>query len=69
MYMKTKKRDVHKASLVKKTADICGVSESYVYKILDCDRDNENVMATYMTLMQGENQLLEEVKKLVPFTF
>lgn len=52
---------------VKRTADICGVTVPHVYKVLRGDRNNEEIFTTYMELLERDNKLLEEVKKLVPF--
>ena len=64
---KTIARDPERADLVKKTATICVVSTNLVYKVLNGDRNNEEVFSTYMFLMEGGNALVEEAKKLVPF--
>ncbi|MGN6601203.1 MAG: hypothetical protein ACTHK8_02065 [Ginsengibacter sp.] len=63
-----KKRDAETAWRVQRTADITGITEPSVYRILRGDRKNEEVFTTYMELWERDNQLLEEVKKLVPFT-
>lgn len=70
---KTKLRDPKKAFLVKKTAELHGVSTSLIYKILSGDRENDEIFMTYMDLKEGidsliqENEMLQEVKKLLPF--
>ena len=64
----TKKRDAEMAYRVKRVAEICGVKIPSVYKILRGDRNNEEVFTTYMELRERDNKLLDEVKKLVPFT-
>lgn len=64
---KPNQRDSEVATRVKRTADISGVSKRYVYLVLNGDRNDENVMATYMRLQEGENLLLQAVKELVPF--
>lgn len=64
---KTIVRNPSKANLVKKTAEICNVSQSLVYQVLRMDRQNEEIISTYMFLLQGENALVEAAKKLVPF--
>lgn len=66
-YNKTNKRDPQKADLVKKTASIHHVSERYVNYILNMERENEEILATYMFLLQEGNELVEAAKKLVPF--
>ena len=62
-----KKRDAATAARVKKVADIHKVSTRLVYYVIDGERENEAIMTTYMEFVEGENRLLEEVKKLVPF--
>lgn len=61
-----KERDPEKATRVKRTADLAGVSESTVYKVISGDRVNEEVLSIYMQLEEGENLLVEAVKKAVP---
>ena len=61
------KRDTEHAALVKKTADITGLSLNYVRKVIRMDRENDRVMNVYMTLKEGENELKAAVRKLVPF--
>lgn len=63
---KTTAYDPMKPFLVQKVADMHGVSKSYVYKILSCERENEEIFASYMELLEGTNNLLEAVKKAVP---
>lgn len=64
---KTNKRDAEVAYRVKRTAEITGIKTNAVYKIIRGDRKNETVFTTYMELMERDNALLAEVKKLVPF--
>ena len=64
---KTKTRDAIRAARVIKTAEIVGGTTNYVNKVLACERDSEEVMVVYMSLQEGENKLLESVKKLIPF--
>jgi hypothetical protein len=64
---KTNKRDPQRADLVKKTADIHHVTPRYVYQILAMERESEEILATYMFLLQEGNRLVEEAAKLVPF--
>ena len=63
---KIKDRDTIRAARVKKTAGIIGVSERTVRRVINGDTDNENVMSAFMLITEGENKLLNEVKKLVP---
>lgn len=56
------KRESWQASLVRKTADLTGLSTRQVRRVINGDCDNQLVMSTYMTLWEGENTLLETVK-------
>jgi hypothetical protein len=60
---KVKKRD----TIAVKVADMYGVSPDYVRKIRRGDRDNEDIFATIMDLVEGETRLIQEVKRRVPF--
>jgi predicted transcriptional regulator len=64
---KTVKRDVRRAATVLETAEIVGVSQSEVQKVLRADRNNDRVLEVFMELTERKNALLEEVKKLIPF--
>ncbi|HCN82508.1 MAG TPA: hypothetical protein DIT07_02655 [Sphingobacteriaceae bacterium] len=70
---KTISHDPQKTFIVKKTAELYGVSTSLIYKILSGDRENDEIFMTYMELQEGidaliqENEMLQEVKKLLPF--
>jgi len=61
------KRDTFKAALVKKTAAAAGVSQRMVRYVIDGERTNPQILDFYMRLQDKENELLKEVKKLVPF--
>ena len=54
--LETGKKDIEKASKVKKTARLHGVTTDYVRKILRGDRHNEDIFGTYMTLMEKEKE-------------
>lgn len=60
-------RSAEHAYRVKRTADITGLKTDTVYKIIRGVRENEEVITTYMELLERDNTLLNEVKKLVPF--
>lgn len=60
-------RDTVRAARIKRTAEIVGVSTRYVRMVLDCERENEDVLAVFMELSEQENLMIESVKKLVPF--
>jgi hypothetical protein len=64
---KTKKRDSAKAARVQKVANMAGVSIRQVYRVINGDQDNEDILSAYMELLEGENQLLVAVKELIPF--
>lgn len=59
-------RDTVRAANVKRTAEILGVSERYVRLVLSAERQNEEVLLVFMEMQEGENKLIQEVKKLVP---
>lgn len=59
-------RDTVRAARIKRTAEIVGVSERYVQLVLNAERQNEEVLLVFMELDEGENKLVQEVKKLVP---
>jgi hypothetical protein len=68
---KTKARDPENAIRVKRSAEIAGVSTRTVYRVILCDEKIsketiERVMNIYMQLQEGENLLVEAVKKTVP---
>ena len=65
--LNTNKRDVVRAALIKKTAEIMGVSPRYVRMVLADTRKNDNVLYCFMELEERENLLLQEVKSLIPF--
>jgi len=69
---KSTKRDPETAIRVKRTAEMLGVSPTTVYRVIIGDdriskETAEKVMMVYMELKDGENQLIEAVKQLVPF--
>lgn len=60
-------RNTLKAMLKKQTAEITGVSVRSVRRVLAGEQENELVMATYMELLERYPQMVEEVKRVVPF--
>ncbi len=64
---KPNQRSAEIAYRVKRTAEITGLKSNTVYKIIRGDRENEEVLTTYMELWERDKVLLSEVKKLVPF--
>jgi hypothetical protein len=61
---KTRKRD--EISVL--VASIHGVSPRYVQMVRAGERENEAILTTVMDLLEGKNKLVDEVKKLVPFS-
>ena len=60
-------RDAIRAARVKRTAEITGVSERHVNRVMIGDQENDKVVLVFMELKEGENKLVEAAKKLVPF--
>lgn len=70
--MKQNKSDNQKAFIVKKVADSYGVEPRYVYMVLNGERNNDEILNTYIELYQEttslvENKLLAAANSLVPF--
>lgn len=69
---KKRRRDPEKANIVEKTAEIHGVSKRLVYQVISGDRINEEVLTTYMNLLEAYKEATEHVKlkahinKIVP---
>lgn len=64
---KTNKRDIERAAIIKKTADLHNISRRQVHRILNGENENKAVVETFMFLFEGENQLLQAAQNLVPF--
>jgi hypothetical protein len=62
-------RNPLKAWIVKEVAGIYGVTTSEVYKVIGGERNNDNIVASYMTIHEGATKvaMLEAVTQLVPF--
>ena len=60
--MMLRRRDV--AGLV---AEIHGVTADHVRKVVRGDRENEQILATYMHIIENDNMLLRAAKEVVPF--
>lgn len=58
-------RSADRAAKVKKAAELAGVSPRLGYMVLNGDRRNEAFLTAYMMLSEGENLLLQEVKKVL----
>ena len=52
------------ASLV---AKMHNVTPDYVRKVIRTDRRNEKILNTVLAVLDADNQLLEAVKKFIPF--
>jgi len=63
---KKRKRSAKLAARVQNTAELTGFTKDYVYAVISGDRENEEVMTTYMFLYEEENKLLKAAKDLVP---
>lgn len=50
----------------RKVAESMGVSERYVRMVRSGERTNEIILTALMELQEAENQILEEVKRIVP---
>lgn len=44
-----------------------GVSPAYVRMVINGERENESILTAAIVYMEGKNELLEEIDKLVPF--
>lgn len=58
----TRKRD----EITSIVAEIHGVSARYVQMVRNGERENEQILASVMDLLEGKNKLIESVKQLVP---
>ena len=58
-----RRRDV--ATLV---AGIHGVTADHVRKVIRGDRENNQILATYMQIIENDNLLLQAVKNIVPLS-
>jgi hypothetical protein len=70
MAKKTKdtiRRNTVKRALKETTAELTGVNERSVRRVLAGDQVNEKVMATYMELWERYPLMVEEVKRIVLF--
>jgi hypothetical protein len=48
-------------------ASIHGVTADHVRKVIRGDRENDEILATYMQIIENDNLLLQAVKDTVPF--
>ena len=63
---KTKEINIKRRDVAALVADIHKVSARYVRYVIDGDRENEAIMATYMEIVEQDNLLLNAVRKAVP---
>lgn len=61
------KKDVRRAAIIKDTAEVVGVSQRQVQRVLAGNQENEKVVSVFMEISERKNALLKEVKMLVPF--
>lgn len=64
-------RDAEKATLVKKTAEICKVSERTVRRVIQGDYLNEKILSVYMELQEEtdlafKSVLIRHIENIVP---
>lgn len=70
---KVKDKEIFKAALIKKTAEIEGVSHTSVRRVMNDKQNNDEVFYTYLVLEEKinvaieETKLISEVNKLIPF--
>ena len=64
---KMSKRDTIRAARIQKVAESLGKTPRYIRMVLSGDRENNQVLPLMMEMLERENALLEEVKKLIPF--
>lgn len=64
---KTIAEPIIRRDVVALVAEVHGVSPRYVRMVRDGERTNEEILATYMEIVEQDNLLLQAVKKAVPF--
>lgn len=52
--------------MVRQAAHLAGVSVSTGYMVLRMERKNERFLTAYMMLNEGQNKLMQEVKRILP---
>lgn len=57
------KRSVDEATRVKKVAQITGKNRRTIKRVINGDYDNDEIMNTYMFLLENENRVFETTKK------
>lgn len=71
MAEKKYKRDIERACIVEKVANITGYKKDTVRKVIRDERKNETILTAYMEIKESltatENSLLKAVKEAVPF--
>jgi hypothetical protein len=66
MYPK-KETVLRRRDVAKLVAGIHGVTADHVRKVIRGDRENDQILATYMQIIENDNLLLQAVKNTVPF--
>lgn len=66
MTNKSRKSGRKRDWVTEKAAEITGFKEDYVRKVRNGDRNNETILTVVLELIEGNNKLVEKVKKLVP---
>ena len=66
---KRKSHDPLKTWIVREVARIYGVSDTYIYLVMEGERNNESIVNSYMNIKEGATKaaMIEAVEVLVPF--
>lgn len=64
---KTLKKAIRRRDVARLVAEIHGVTPRYVRMVINCERDNDAIVETYMEIVEQDNALLDAVRKAVPF--
>lgn len=57
----------NRSETAKVIADIAGCTPTNVRQVMNGDHDNEKILTATILYEQGKNELIKEIKKLVPF--
>lgn len=60
-------RDTKRAATIIETAEVLGVSQRSIQRVIDQKQENAKAMAVFMELTEGKNLLKERVREMVPF--
>lgn len=66
MYPK-KETLLRRRDVAKLVAGIHGVTADHVRKVIRGDRENDQILATYLQIIENDNLLLQAAKKIVSF--